>query len=104
MKKRSLPLSMRCPEFRERFSLRSNRRQRQRIGNKRRLKQGHVLFEDSAVNSRVKIAAIEHACLKRMFMCDFDFLGIQLKREFSRLKRKPKKHELRFTILVTRAL
>jgi hypothetical protein len=30
------------------------------------------------------------ASLKRMFMCDSDFLG---EREFSRLKSKPKKHE-----------
>ena len=57
-----------------------------------------MLSEDSAVKSRLKIAAIEHASLKRMFMCDSDLLGIQLDCEFSRLKSKPKKHELRFII------
>jgi hypothetical protein len=57
-----------------------------------------VLSENSAFNFRVEIAAIEHASLKRMFMCDSDFIVIQLEREFSRLNSKPKKHELRLTI------
>ena len=40
---------------------------------------------------------------KSMFVCNSDaLLGIQLEGEFSGLKGKPKKHQPRFTIVVTR--
>ena len=73
MKKRSLPLSMRCPGLRERFSLRSTRRHHRRTGKKRLLKRKRGLSEDSAVNSGVKIAGSEHASARRMFVCDSEF-------------------------------
>ena len=70
MTKRSLPLLMRCPESRAHCYLRWKRRQPRRIGNKRRLKQGRMPSEDSALNSRVKIAASEHPSRKRMLVCN----------------------------------